>query len=154
MMAIADPGILFAVVRGDNLDLPLFVHVLGAMALAGAAATGIVTALLEDGSVAAWSRRLSLRILLFAALPAFVVMRVGAEWIRIEEFPSGPAPGWVEIGYVTAEGGLVFLIVAIVLAWRAARRDRPRMAKAAAIVASVALIAWIITAWAMTAKPG
>lgn len=145
---------LLGVVRAGHLDLPLFVHVLGAMVLTGAVATGIAAAFTADGSTATWSRRMAFRILLYAALPAFVVMRVGAEWIRIGEFPSGGEPGWVGIGYIAAEGGLVFLIVAIVLAWRAARRDRPRLAKIAALVAAVALVAWVVTSWAMSAKPG
>jgi predicted benzoate:H+ symporter BenE len=45
------------------------------------------------------------------------------------------------------------LVVGIVLAWLAARRGRPRLAKAAALVIGIALIGWLITVWAMGAKP-
>jgi hypothetical protein len=133
----------------------MFLHVLGAMVLVGAAATGVRAALLPDPPRApGWTRRLAYRTFLFAALPAFVVMRVGAEWMRIKEFgDSGIDPRWVIVGYTAADGGGVLLVVGIVLAWLAARRGRPRLAKAAALVIGIALIGWLITVWAMGAKP-
>jgi hypothetical protein len=81
-------------------------------------------------------------------------MRVGAEWVRIEEL--GDAGGdlfWLTLGYMTAEGGGFFLLAGIVLAWRGSRSGRPRLTKAAALLVGIAAIAWVITAWAMAAKP-
>ena len=146
---------LLATIRPTAWDLPLFLHVLGAMALVGAAAMGVMTALVSGPPpILVWTRRLSFRTLLIAALPAFVVMRIGAEWMRINEFgSSGPNPHWLIVGYTAADGGGVLLIVGIVIAWFASRRGSPRLAKAAALIVGLALVGWIITAWAMGAKP-
>jgi hypothetical protein len=139
--------------RPDDTLLPLFLHVFGAMVLVGAAVTGVHAVLLAEGGVAESSRRLAFRTFLIVALPAWFVMRVGAEWVRIEEFGDAGVPGWAELGYMTAEGGGVLMIVSIVLAWQSARRDSRRLARIAATVMAVAVVAWVVTAWAMTAKP-
>jgi hypothetical protein len=146
---------LLAALRPDAVNLPLFVHVLGAMVMVGAAATVVRMAFVsEPTEAAAVMRRLVTRSLLLVALPAWLVMRVGAEWVRIEEL--GEAGGdlfWLELGYITAEGGGFFLLAGIVLAWRGSRSGRPRLDKAAAILVGIAVIVWVITAWAMAAKP-
>lgn len=149
------PGWLVAVVRPGDWDLALFVHVGGAMVLVGAAATWVGVAYASNAQpVAGWSRRLALRVALLATLPAFVVMRVGAEWIHGKEFgASGAAPSWVTFGYSAGDGGGVLLIVAIVLAWMAVRRGSPRLAREAAIIMGFAAIAWLVTVWVMAAKP-
>lgn len=146
---------LLATIRPTAWDLPLFLHVLGAMTLVGAAAMGVMTALVSGPPpIPVWTRRLSFRTLLIAALPAFVVMRIGAEWMRINEFgSSGLNPHWLIVGYTAADGGGVLLIVGIVIAWLASRRGSPRLATAAALIVGLALVGWIITVWAMGAKP-
>ena len=53
-------------------------------------------------------------------LPAWLVMRVGAEWVESEEAVGDPS--WVGIGYGTSEGGLLLILIATGLAWRATRR--------------------------------
>jgi hypothetical protein len=93
--------------------LPLFLHVLGAMVLVGAMLAVLVVA------VAAWRRpevaalrRAALWTLLVVALPAWVVMRIGAQWIHTEEFgsSSGGDPTWIAIGFAVADLGLLFLL--------------------------------------------
>ena len=97
---------VFATIRPAGWDLPLFLHVLGAMLLVGAAATGVRGAFVSGPAQAAgWTRRFAYRTFLLAALPAFVLMRVGAEWMRIKEFGSGVTPHFVIIGYTAADGG-------------------------------------------------
>ena len=146
---------VFATIRPGNLDLPLFLHVMGAMMLVGAATTGVLAALVtRPPHVLAWARGMAFRTLLVAALPAFVLMRVGAEWMRIEEFgDSGADPSWLFVGYTAADGGGVLLIAGIVLSWLAVRRGSPGLAKAAAVVMGIAVAGWIIAIWAMGAKP-
>jgi hypothetical protein len=147
---------LFAIVRPDSWNLPLFVHVAGAMLLVGAL---VVTLALSAGALrrgdgAAALARLSFRTLLLGVLPAYVVMRAGAEWIASEAAVGDPT--WVGIGYGTADGGLLLTLIAIGLAWRAARRgvDGPGgMGRAVAVLAAVLLIAYAVALWAMTAKP-
>ena len=71
-------------------------------------------------AVAAWRhpevgalRRAAFRTLLIVAIPAWIVMRVGAEWIYSNEFGSLGAdnPTWVGIGFVVADAGLLVLLV-------------------------------------------
>ncbi len=94
--------------------LPLFLHVLGAMTLVGALLAVLVL------TVAAWRRpevaalrRAAFGTLLIVALPAWVVMRVGAQWIYSKEFGSsgGNDPTWIDIGFAVADTGLLFLLV-------------------------------------------
>jgi hypothetical protein len=57
-------------------------------------------------------RRTALWTLLVVALPAWVVMRIGAQWIHTKEFGSsgGSDPTWVGIGFAVADLGLLFLL--------------------------------------------
>jgi hypothetical protein len=93
--------------------LPLFLHVLGAMTLVGAILAVLVL------TVAAWRhpevaalRRAAFWTLLVVAIPAWIVMRVGAEWIYSKEFgsSSGNDPTWVGIGLIVADAGLLVLL--------------------------------------------
>ena len=143
-----------AAIRPGSWDPPLFIHVLGAMLLVGSAAAGVRAAFATDRSQApVWLRRFGFRSLLLAALPAFVIMRIGAELIRIKEIGDASPPLWVTFGYTTADGGGILLLVSIALAWIAVRRGRPGYARAAALVAGLALLGWIVTVWVMGAKP-
>ena len=44
------------------------------------------------------------RVLLYAALPSFIVMRVAAEWVADKEgysdLPDDAIPDWIGIGYI------------------------------------------------------
>jgi hypothetical protein len=156
MLMLATPGIvpLFAAGRPGELALPLLLHVAGAAALIGAAAAAAGVAMLSGPDVEVWARRLAFRVALLAALPAFVIMRVGAELIRSREFGGATSePGWIGLGYVTADGGFVMLVAATVLVWLSARRRSRRLAVAAAVILAVAIVSWVVTVWAMSAKP-
>ncbi len=148
---------LFALVaagRPGDLALPLLLHVAGAAALIGAAAAAAYIAVLSGPDVAVWSRRLAFRVLLLATLPSYVVMRVGAELVRSREFGDGASdPGWVVLGYVTSDGGFLLLIAGTVLIWLSARRRSRRLAAAASLALGIAVVAWTVTVWAMSAKP-
>jgi hypothetical protein len=147
---------LFAIVRPDSWNLPLFVHVGGAMLLVGML---VVTLALSAGATrggegAAALARLSFRSLLLGVLPAYVVMRAGAEWVASEEAVGDPT--WVGIGYAVGDGGLLLTLIAIGLAWRASRRgvDGPGgSGRAVVVLAAVLLLASAVAVWAMTAKP-
>ena len=104
--------------------------------------------------------RLSFRTLLIVAIPAWFAMRIGAEWIRSKEFPSGAdEPSWIGIGYVTAEPGGLLLLISVVLAGIGARRlARGRgadwLTRSATVLVLVVLAAYLVALCAMTAKPG
>ena len=148
---------MFAIARPDSWDLPLFVHVAGAMLLV--ASLVVVAALaagaLRRGDGAVALARLSFRGLLIGAIPGYLVMRIGAEWVADEEAVGDP--GWVGIGYGTADGGLLLILIATGLAWRAARRARPEgsggVGRAVTVLVGLALIAYVVAIWAMTTKP-
>ncbi|HEY7195774.1 MAG TPA: hypothetical protein VH306_01160 [Gaiellaceae bacterium] len=155
---------LLAATRPTGWDFPLFLHVLGAMILVG----GILTAV--SAQLVGWRRgsaadavtfgRTAFRALVFVALPAWFVMRIGAQWIYSKEGWSGDDdPTWLGIGYLTADLGGIVLLIAIILAGFGARRlvrtdgTSTGLARASTILAALVLIAYFVTVWAMTAKP-
>jgi hypothetical protein len=147
---------MLAIIRPDDWNLPLFVHVAGAMLLVAALTVVLVLGgvALRRGDGTAALTQLAFRGLLIGVIPAYLVMRVGAEWIASKAEWGEPA--WINIGYSTADGGLLLAIIATVLAWRVAKRgdDGPGgMGRAVVILAGILLIAYVVAIWAMTAKP-
>jgi hypothetical protein len=146
---------MLAWIRPDSWNLPLLVHVLGALVLVGAVAAGVVAELASTrAGESALLRRLAFRIFLLGALPAYIVMRVGAEWMYSKEFPSSANdPAWIGVGRIVADlGGLVFLI-SLILAGVASRRSSGGLGKTAGILAAITLVGWLVAIWAMGAKP-
>ena len=145
-----------AAIRPDSWNLPLFLHVLGAMVLVGAAGLGSVAALgaARNPDESVFLRRLSFRSFLIVALPAYIVMRVGAEWMYSKEFGDSDAElAWIGIGYITADGGALLLLLALILSGIAVRRGSSGLTRAAGILSLIAVIAWLVAVWAMGAKP-
>ena len=70
---------LLAVSRPTEWNFPLFVHVFGAMVLVGALLAGASSIAFARGDTR--FLRLGYWTLLFVGLPAYIVMRVGAEWL-------------------------------------------------------------------------
>lgn len=149
-----------AIIRPNEWDLPLFLHVLGAALLVGAlllAATSLVSTW-RGGTIA--SVRLGYKALLVVALPAWIVMRVSAQWIASKEGVEDSEAAWIGIGYMTSEAGLLVMIVATVLAGLAVRRagreeasGEPVQARVATALVGVLLLAYLIAVWTMTTKP-
>jgi hypothetical protein len=147
---------MLALVRPDSWNFPLFLHVLGAIALAGSigAVTVLAVAARTRSAHAALLSRVAFRTLIFVVLPSWIVMRVGAQLIADKEFPH-KTPGWVDVGFIVSEPGLILLIALGVLAWLSARRGGVgRAAVAVAILAPIYLAALAVAWWAMSAKPG
>jgi hypothetical protein len=134
---------MYAIVRPDGWNFPLLVHVAGAMLLVGALVVAVVVtaSALRRGDDA-------------PVLTRYVVMRGGAEWIASEESVGDPA--WVGIGYTTADGGLLLILIATGLAWRAARRSAggaSGSARAVMALSALLIVAYGVAIWAMTSKP-
>jgi len=146
---------LIASIRPDSWNLPLFIHVLGAMVLVGAVTTGVATSLFAAGSTEpARMRRLAFRSLLLVGLPAYIVMRIGAEWTYSKEFGDvEDDPSWIGIGYITADVGALLFLISLVLAGVASRKSKSGLGRAAGILAALALVGWLVAVWAMGAKP-
>jgi uncharacterized membrane protein len=144
--------------------LPLFLHVLGAMVLVGALVTVVAFQLLawrrrsETVEMTAFDRA-AFWALLTVALPGWIVMRVGAQWIYSKEGWSGEDdPDWLGIGYTVADIGLPVLLISIILAGIGVRRlkgGRPTnlLGRIATPLATLLLVAYLVAVWAMTAKP-
>ena len=155
--------------RPDEWNLPLFVHVLGAMILVGAlvaAAWFLFSARRGDSLDGV---RWGWRTLLFAALPAYIVMRVGGEWILSEEGLEDADLAWIGIGFIASDLGALLLVVALIAAGitvrRAGRAEAAAVASGAGASASgagTAIAAWataalivvyLVAVWAMAVKP-
>ena len=150
---------LLAAIRPDDQNLPLFVHVLGAMILVG----GLLTA----AGMLAWSRgdvaslRLGYRTLLAVAFPGWIVMRIGAQWIYSEEgwddLPDSAQPTWIGIGYLLADLGGLILLVSLVVGgigvYRLRQGKGAGLLKATLILSLILLAAYVVAVWAMAGKP-
>jgi hypothetical protein len=148
---------MLAAIRADSVNFPLLLHVLGAMLLVGAVAAAVAALVLSRSERGAALQRTALRALALGALPAYVLMRGTAEWVKSKEHAPDDA-GWIGIGYGVADSGLVLLIVATVLAGLAVRRiGRGGAGRAleglAGAILSLVLIGYGIAIWAMTTKP-
>jgi hypothetical protein len=146
---------LLADIRPDSWNFPLFLHVLGAMLLVGAviaAAGALLTP--AGGGDPAGLRRFAFRTLLLAALPSYILMRVGAEWLYSKEFgESDDDPAWIGIGYITADIGAILFLIALICAGIASAKSKDRLGRVAGVLVAIALVGWLVAVWAMGAKP-
>ena len=149
---------MLAALRPDDWNLPLLVHVAGAMVLVGflvaaVAGFGRAAGSGEPGDAAALTR-FGFRALLLGALPAWIVMRGGGEWLASTEELAEPT--WLGIGYVVTDPSLVVLLAAAVVGRRAARRTQAGGApsRAAPVLTLLLIAAFAVVVWAMTTKPG
>ena len=146
---------MIAFLRPDSWDFPLFVHVLGAMALFGGVATVVMLSFAAQRipAQAVFARRVAFTTLILVVWPAYVVMRVGAQWIYSKEDLDAHVPSWVGVGIAVGDGGALVLLALTVLGWLALRR-KPGVARYFAGLASLYLLALGVAWWAMSAKPG
>ena len=152
---------MVALIRTSEWETPLFLHVVGAMLLVGGMfIVGISLVLAwradSEGDVAALTR-FAYRVLFFLVLPAFIAMRVGAEWVLQKSPWKDADPSWVGIGFLISDIGALALIVSLVLAGIGLRRaDSGRGRTGARVVTVVTLLllaAYLVAIWAMTTKP-
>jgi hypothetical protein len=139
---------MLALVRPDSWNFPLFLHVLGAIVLAGATGATLVIAIRAP----TW-RRLLVRTFGFLVLPAWVLMRFAGQWIDSrEDTPNDPA--WLGVGFIVGDAGLLLLVIAALIAWWGLRRPERRWpVRAVAVISGLYLIALFVAMWAMTTKP-
>jgi hypothetical protein len=150
--------IVEAFVRPDEWNFPLLMHVLGAMLLVGALILSASFLLLASRDGTAAQARLGFRSLLLGVLPAWLLMRGGAQWIADKEGLEEAELTWLEIGFITSDPGFTLILIATVLAGLAMRRSsrdgRPGgLATGSAVLASLMLLAYVVAIWAMTTKP-
>ena len=141
--------------RPDSWNFPLLLHIAGAAVLFGSVAAAAVSTLVADRVAQPdFMRRLAFWSLLIVGLPAYIVMRVGAEWLYSKGFDElEEDPAWIAIGYIVADIGLLVFVVALILAGIATRTRRGGLAKAAGVLGALLLVGMIVAVWAMGAKP-
>ena len=148
---------VLATVRPDSWNFPLFVHVFGAMILVGGLLTGASTILYARGDVR--FLRLGYWTLLAVALPGYVVMRIGAQWIYsrsiYDDLPEDPT--WIGIGFIVADLGALLTLIALILGGIGVRRlnsgGGQGLLKAAMVIAWIVLAAARVAVWAMAGNP-
>jgi hypothetical protein len=152
---------VLAALRPDSIDLAVVVHVAGAMILVGGLVTAAGAGLIGWRDEASGLRRFSALTLFTVALPGWIVMRVGAEWVYSKEhwddLPDRFQPTWLGIGFFTADIGGIVLLIALVLAGVGVRRARGgggvALLRTSALLAAVLLAAYLVAVWAMGGKP-
>jgi uncharacterized membrane protein len=142
---------MVAVLQPDSGNLPLFLHILGATVLFGTIATVAIAgfAVRSKPDHTPLLTRVAQRTFLLGVIPAYIVMRVGAQWIDSKEFPHGHEPGWVGVGFLISDvGALLLIVVGILLVVR-----RQRVLLAVPILAALYVVALGVAWVAMSGKP-
>jgi hypothetical protein len=149
---------ILAEIRPDGWNWPLLLHVAGAMILVGGLLTAGAASLIAKRDSTGTLARFSYLTLATVAFPGFIMMRAGAAWIYDEEgFTGDGDPAWLGIGFTTADGGGLLLLIALGIGGvglaRARRGSGERLLRASGVIALVLLAAYLVTVWAMSAKP-
>jgi len=148
-----------AVIRPDSWFFPLFLHIAGAMVLVGALTLASVYLIASWRSNSVALIRTAYMSLFYAALPGYIVFRVGAEWIADKEGLADSDLTWIGIGYGVSDLGALLLIVALVIGGISVRRmnrggtPSPIAARIVTGLVSLVLIAYLVAVWAMSTKP-
>lgn len=153
---------VLALTRPDSWDLPLFVHIFGAMLLVGALTLSAISLIAAWRNGSASLTKLGFMSLFYGAIPGYILMRGGAQWIAHKEGLDNDDVdlSWVNIGFSVSDLGFVLLVVALVIGGIAVRRinrgegGTPSVsARVATGLVSLFLVACLVAVWAMTVKP-
>lgn len=156
-MHIARIVSLVNAIRPDDEKVALLLHILGAMLLIGGLLTAASSLALARESVNLL--RLGYVALLAVALPGWIGMFAGAEWIyRAQGLADEPIDSaWILTGFLVAELGGVLLLAALIIGGVGVHRLRAgkgrRLFTATLAISIVLLIASLVAVWAMAGKP-
>lgn len=151
---------ILADARGGAIDLPLFFHVAGAMALVASLVVGLYAIKIARERGDQPAAEFAFNVLLRATLPAYIVMRVMGQIVLSKEHLEDNPPSWAGAGFGISDLGLLLLVIGLVLTGLMARRTRRGQSVARALpltaaggVAGVLIVAYLVAIWAMTTKP-
>lgn len=145
--------------RPGDVDIWLFLHVLGGMTAVGALTLSAVSLAGAWRTGSAPLTRLGFRALLWGAIPSYLVLRVASQVLLDKEGLEDAELAWIDIGFMVTDPGLLLLIAATVLGGLAARRaEEPGQgplttARIATGLVAVLLVLYLVAVWAMTTKP-
>ena len=149
--------------RPDDVNVPLTLHVLGAGLLVGTL-IAVATAILigwrttADGDAVGLTR-FGLRTLLLGVFPAYLLMRIGAQWTEAaEDLPEELEDAtWLGIGYITADIGALLILISMILSGIGLRKLRGGgglgLGRAVGVIALILVAAYVVAVWAMAGKP-
>jgi len=123
---------------------PLFLHVLGAMVLFGAVLSAFVASLARYRGAAFRS--------LLVALPAWILMRGGAEWTYSQGYSALKNQTWLSLGMAIADGGLIVLLLALGAAYWSQRGSSAIVSRIATGLSGVYLVLLAVAWLAMSGK--
>jgi hypothetical protein len=148
----------------SSWNVPLLVHVTGAMILVGGmltAATALVSARGDERRL-----RLGYYSLLFVAFPGMMLTKMGATaiWSKYSDhgffrsaFPSRDDPTWIMIGGTALDMGAGALVLALIAGWFGLKKlDTKRgqqLMKLTTLISIGLLAAYVVTIWAMAGRP-
>jgi cytochrome b561 len=149
-----------AVVRPGAWNFPLFIHIAGAMALVASLVVALYAIRIARQRGDQPAALFAFRTLWRFTLPAFIVMRIGAQWIVSKEKLEDSNDAWIGIGFSSSDFGLLLLIIGLVLTGLMARRAKSGTSVAGAgqlrvagALSGILIVAYLVTIWAMTTKP-
>jgi hypothetical protein len=149
--------------RPDDVNVPLTLHVLGAGLLVGTL-IAVATAILigwrstAEGDAVGLTR-FGLRTLLLGVFPAYLLMRIGAQWTEAaEDLPEELEDAtWIGIGYLTADIGALLILISMILSGVGLRKLRSGgglgLGRAVGVISLILVAAYVVAVWAMAGKP-
>ena len=151
---------MLALVRPDSWNLPLFIHIAGAMALVGSLIVAPYALRIARARGDQPAAQFAFRVLWRFTLPAYIVMRTGAQLIVSKEKLEDSKDTWIGIGFGVSDVGALLLIICLILAGLMARKAKAGTSVAgstqlrvATVLTGVLVLAYIVAIWAMTTKP-
>jgi cytochrome b561 len=149
-----------ALVRPGSWNWALFLHVGGAMALVASLILALYAIRIARDRGDQPAAEFAFHVLLRFTLPAYIVMRVGAQLIVSKEKLQDSNDAWIGIGFLVSDAGLLLLIAGLVLTGLMARRAKAGSSVAGSMqlrvaggLAGLLIVAYIVAIWAMTTKP-
>jgi hypothetical protein len=131
---------------------PLFAHVLGAMLLDGTLSAVLLLAIAGIRRPQPVLDRATFVVLLAGVLPAWLLMRLGGQWLVSKEHLQHLDATWLNMGFNVGDGGLIVLLVTTGLAYWATRRPGSWQIRGVAVLSALYLIAIAVTWFGMAAK--
>ena len=151
---------MLATIRPSSWNPLLFIHVFGAMLLVATLVLAVYALALARRRGDEPATRFAFRTLLVGVLPAYILMRVGAQLIVDKEKLGDSKATWVGIGFGVSDVGALLLLVLLVvtgLTLRSAKRGvsvkGAGRLTAATVLSGFVLLTYVVAIYAMTAKP-